>query len=488
MCPIREGPARRDVLQGMVVGGSLYLASSQVSAQDTDEISNWRWGGFGGRGNTGATEVSIPDNIDIQRWSVGSDEQEPTSPSFADGTAYCGVGSELRAFDATTGTGGWSIDLSSKIKGTPAIGDEVVFASTEDGSLFAVDRDSGEERWEFGLSGDPGYPSYSDGLVFIGTSTQNIYAFTESGDLEWSINEEVGNPPRFVREYPSPTPSNGSVYVNFTQGGYARRTGIIASLDSETGEKEWENHIDEMAHPPAVTDDYICISTNETLRLMSHTGTELWMVDEDIEHNARTISVAIGQGIVASLSSGSWSSWVRVFDVETGEERWQYDFDVEGSGGIAISNNLVYCSGLARSKSDYSGNVVIGATIDNGLITLERDFGGSRLRAPPVPTPYGLATPADGSMTFFGPESVGDQDQETATESAPSENNDSSSDDNAEDESQDTGGSDSSPDSSQRGIFTNDGSGTDVVDMFTLTVSGFALSVIAIIYQLANGD
>ena len=71
----------------------------------------------------------------------------------------------------------WRHKTGDVVSSSPAVADGVVFAGSEDGSLFALDAENGERRWSYD-TGDKVYssPRVVNGVVYAGSWNGNVYA------------------------------------------------------------------------------------------------------------------------------------------------------------------------------------------------------------------------------------------------------------------------------------------------------------------------
>lgn len=94
----------------------------------------------------------------------------------------------LFGIDAATGTDRWQFSAptgAQLIIG--ALGDASVFAPSDDGNVYAVDRISGVARWHFGEHGSLGSPdALAAGVLYVAGGDRSVYAVDErSGGLLW---------------------------------------------------------------------------------------------------------------------------------------------------------------------------------------------------------------------------------------------------------------------------------------------------------------
>ena len=159
----------------------------------------------------------------------------------------------------------------------PHIGadNSVVFVASENGKLYALDANSGAEKWTFILSdtgirtGQFSSPAYADGMLYVGSSDRNIYA------VNAATGKEVWHYP--TNSYPgyffsSPVVVNGVVYLP----GYESK---FYALNAKTGGLKWAKDFPrEFESSPAYSNGKIFITSNDGVlyALDTATGNTIW--------------------------------------------------------------------------------------------------------------------------------------------------------------------------------------------------------------------
>ncbi|WP_436774130.1 outer membrane protein assembly factor BamB family protein [Yinghuangia sp. YIM S09857] len=94
-----------------------------------------------------------------------------------DGTLY--------AVNTADGTERWKFRTSAAIGSAPFVVGGVVYLGSDDGKLYAVDAVSGLERWSFPTGGIVHSPVFSGGIVYVGSADGNLYAVNSDGKERW---------------------------------------------------------------------------------------------------------------------------------------------------------------------------------------------------------------------------------------------------------------------------------------------------------------
>ena len=196
--------------------------------------------------------------------------------SYNNGRVYGtnGVG-DVAAFDAGTGGQLWKVRLGGPLRGAPAVGNDSVYAMSQDNQLFALKESTGETLWtasgsleNAGVFGAAS-PAIGQGTVVAGFSSGELSAYRyENGRAVWqdslsrtSISTSVAS---LVDIDASPVIDQGRVYA-VGQGGR------MVAMDILTGQRLWELNIGGLETPWVagewifvVTDDakLLCITRN----------------------------------------------------------------------------------------------------------------------------------------------------------------------------------------------------------------------------------
>jgi outer membrane protein assembly factor BamB len=106
-----------------------------------------------------------------------SDWTDP-APTIANGVVYIGYGESLKALDANSGEPIWEFLTGADILASSAFADGVIYVGSSDQQLYALDAASGTELWRYRTSGDVCSPGMIDGYLYVMTSDNSLYLFT----------------------------------------------------------------------------------------------------------------------------------------------------------------------------------------------------------------------------------------------------------------------------------------------------------------------
>ena len=145
----------------------------------------------------------------------------------------------------------WRFTAGGPVTGTPAIADGVVYIGSYDGSLYALDAESGERRWAYATGaraferdmkvplGISGSALISDDLVIVGDADAVLHGVNrDTGEAVWQTSVEVA-PNGSI--WSSPVGSGEAVFVGVAS--VAKEEGFrgsVVALDRATGKIQWQ--------------------------------------------------------------------------------------------------------------------------------------------------------------------------------------------------------------------------------------------------------
>ena len=173
-----------------------------------------------------------------------TDAEIASSPAVSDGVVYVGSNDHhLYALDAQSGRQRWKYKASGPVSTEAAVAGDVVYFGTGDNlgtpgafgpsghHLYAVDVRSGRQRWDFDPHGVVTSPAVAGGTAFVGSDDGYLYAVDVRHGVEkwrfWAGRGYFG-----VRS--SPVLSGAVVY--FGSGAPHR---ALHALDASSGRELW---------------------------------------------------------------------------------------------------------------------------------------------------------------------------------------------------------------------------------------------------------
>lgn len=215
----------------------------------------------------------------------------------------------------------WSDGVSAKISGGLTTAYETVFFGTEDGDVFAIDANTGENKWQVKVKGEViAAPAVEEGVVVVNTGAGVLFALdAETGEPRWSYESDV--PALSLRGISPPTAANGGAIVGTATGKLAVAligTGQVAweqTIAAPSGATELDRIVDIDSQPLVIGGTIFTISFDGTLAAVEmRTGRVIWKREYK---SYRSIS---SQG--NSLFVVDTNSHVYSLDRRNGVEQW----------------------------------------------------------------------------------------------------------------------------------------------------------------------
>jgi polyvinyl alcohol dehydrogenase (cytochrome) len=255
---------------------------------------------------------------------------------------------------------------AQRARSQPTIAMGTVFVGSQNGSVYALDANSGCVRWKFRASAEvrtaivlERRDHAANGkapLAFFGDLLGRAYALdSATGTLVWM---------RRVDEHSSATITGapvyygGRVYVPVSSleeaaatAGYECCTfrGSVVALDALTGTQVWKRHtIDQAASPAGVT------STGT--RILAPAGAAVWN-SPTIDPQRRVLYVGTGDNY--SLPSNDRSDAVLALDLDTGVVRWAHQM----VAGDAWNSGCIIGNDVCPKKPGPDSDIGAGTTL-----------------------------------------------------------------------------------------------------------------------------
>lgn len=236
--------------------------------------------------------------------------------------------------------------LRHRIEAPIACFDDMLLVGTADGTLFALDADTGEERWHYTLAG-----------TILGT-------------------------PNYRAADPAETDASGSVYV------LQQSNGVLVCLDAATGRERWRGEaVDRSDASPSVSNEAAVFGSCAAALHVFDPKTGDHLRDIAIDPDSQ---VAGGVALVGGrVVSGSRSGKILEADIASGETIWVTEAgEAEIFATPAVTDEWVVAA-------DYDG-IVYGLNRETGEVRWKFDTEGMPLS--PVIAGDTVIVSADGTL------------------------------------------------------------------------------------------
>lgn len=311
-----------------------------------------------------------------------------TGLTIVDNTLYVADLQQARAMDATNGETLWTFPRNPEesnqglFYATPAVSDagQVFFASElttggffsqRQSIVWALDAETGEERWRFdgatGIYVEGG--ALGEELFVIGNGDGNVYALDrESGALQWTFETDH-------RVWSTPLIVSDTVYV----GSMDRN---LYALDLASGDLKWAFERDgAFGAKPVLSDDtlYIGAFDDAVYAIDAETGEERWRFPGDDWFWG---SLAVHEGTVYAVDV---KGRVYALDAENGDERWNKFLVTDQNQPVPVRAGLTLSEdGSKIFVSAENGVLYALDTTDEGFVDWSSPADGQGLSDPVV--------------------------------------------------------------------------------------------------------
>ncbi|WP_298550844.1 PQQ-binding-like beta-propeller repeat protein [uncultured Algibacter sp.] len=269
----------------------------------------------------------------------------------------------------------WEFTTGGPIWGSSTTKNNITYFGSTDGKVYALDSKTGAKKWEYKTNGPiHGNVSVYDNYLYIASDDGNLYKLSTASGIEiWkaNINEEEADiryapadnsPNNFRWDYrgSSPTELDGVVYIGSADNN-------LYALNAANGSKRWHFKTNGIIRSkPIIADQYVVFGSFDgyIYAIDKDSGTELWKFKTG---GAVTPSVAIYNN---KVFIGSRDKNLYSLSLSTGEVSWKIPYE-NGSwveSGATIYNDTLYIgsSFLAKNFAINPGTGVIYWSIDAG--------------------------------------------------------------------------------------------------------------------------
>jgi eukaryotic-like serine/threonine-protein kinase len=273
---------------------------------------------------------------------------------------YCAdMAGHVTAINRVNGARVWQFSTGAFIDSSTACCAGLVFASANDGSVYALDCVSGTLRWKtaVGSAGANSSVTLSPAELYIAGGNAVSALRLSDGGFVW-------NRPMIGVVLSSPAIDERALYI----GGGDQRFYCLHRL---TGRRRWTFDVhDEIASPAAVFEDRVFTAglfKGDVHCLLAETGAQMW------KHSTGGVwsSPAISRDTVFY---GSVDQSLYAFDLRTGALRWSRSLEAEIYSSPWVANGVVYIGAennrvyaLNAQTGALLWNFTIGAVVANGL-------------------------------------------------------------------------------------------------------------------------
>lgn len=254
----------------------------------------------------------------------------------------------VRALDRRTGKPLWTLKTGGEVEASPVVVDGIVYATSQDGRLYAIYETTGRVKWAFRTSAAiKDSPSVANGLVYFGNYAAEVYALdAKTGKVRWrrTFGGVLGD-----RIYSSVPVRGGTAW-------FATVRGDIYAVNARTGATRWHESIPGYVYStPAISGNRLFIGNypGNLHAFDARTGRRLWK--QSIGGSISGSPTVIGSVVYVSSLSATRSAG---YALATGKRVWSND-DGRYVTGIATDRAIYFSLGSHLSRWVTDRTVVV---------------------------------------------------------------------------------------------------------------------------------
>ena len=282
-----------------------------------------------------------------------STEQVPTQPLMCNWT-----------FDTTT-TADDVVGVRGIGNASPVIGTELLYFANDAGNVYALDIETGEQRWRY-TNSDPVHsvssPTQAGNTLFVGIDDKLHALAADTGARKWAATIGDGAIDG------SPTVVGDIVVAQSEQ---------VHGIDRETGTIEWtvETNGGRQSVLAAMDKMVYVVDTTQLHAIDGTDGSTKWMTELDCELS--TSPVVSDTTVFVGGEDGTLTA----IEADSGQTNWRVDVGTEIEASPAVANGTIYIgtAGVFDGKNNLYA-------IDAADGTIEWTFGDTLepIRSAPV--------------------------------------------------------------------------------------------------------
>jgi outer membrane protein assembly factor BamB len=267
---------------------------------------------------TNVVRALDPDTgMDIWRFS-GARGQYVEGGAIGEDTVVIGNSDgNVYALDLESGAQRWTFETRHRVWAAPLIAGEIVYIGSMDRHLYALDLSTGRERWGFHAGGAfASKPALQGNTLYIGAFDDLLYAVdAQTGVERW----------RFASDnwfWGSPAVYGDVVYA-------ADVNGSVYAVDAETGEQVWQRPLGEPVRAGvAVAEDgsklFVGSQDGTLYALDTANGLVLWPGTSGEQGEGQVLSTPVVNGTTVYEMQIYGSYRIRALHVDNGRDIWTY--------------------------------------------------------------------------------------------------------------------------------------------------------------------
>jgi len=284
------------------------------------------------------------------KWKKDIGALGAASPAYSHGRVYAVTldPGEAIAMRARDGKLLWKRPLSGRSETSPIIAGKNVIVGSESGTVYALDRDSGQVDWQVSTGGAvKGGLALDDGVLYGANYAGQVFALRAStGSYVWQSSTQGLSFGRGGPVYSTPAVAFGRVYLGSIDG-------RVYSFDADTGNLLWSHSTGDWVYAaPAVADTkrsdptvYVGSKDHTFYALDAETGDVRWQ--KDLGGVILGAASVLGEVVYVSVIGPNVGTFG--FDVKSGGK--EFESDLGEYNPVISDGNRLYLTGTSNVRA-----------------------------------------------------------------------------------------------------------------------------------------
>lgn len=305
-------------------------------------------------GAAGPRPAPLPDRLDV-RWEFKTGDKRSRgiegAPAIVGGVAYLAtLDKNLYAIDVETGKEKWKTKLGY-MKASPAVKDGKVYVGDLEGKFYCVSAADGKTLWTFEANGEiQASANFHGSNVVFGSHDSNLYCLNPKGEKVWATAVDG--------------PINAATaVVGDTVFATGCNDGILHVIDAKTGKETGTIDLGgQSVATAAVANDrvYVSMVSNQVVAADLKAKKTLWAFEAAARQQPFHSSPAVADGLVVA---GSRDNKVYAIDAKTGKEVWSFATAGQVDASPVVVGGRVYVGSLSEDGNFYVLDLKTGKKI-----------------------------------------------------------------------------------------------------------------------------
>lgn len=311
---------------------------------------------------TGVGTAKLPDQL-VERWTFKTGDAIESAPAIVNGVVYVSsLDKHLYAIDLATGKQKWKTKLAH-MRASPSVKGDRIYIGDLNGKFYCVNAADGKVVWSFEAEGEiDASANFHGNNVIFGSHDSKLYCLDPDGKKVWTAATDG--------------PINAAAAVvgdlTFATG---CSDGILHVIDAKTGKELGSIDLQgQTLATGAVVGDriYVSMESNQVVAADLKAMKKLWAFEAPKRAQPFRSSAAVAEGIVVA---GSRDKQVYGLNAKTGELIWALPTEGQVDASPVIVGNRVYVGCLSIDGNFYVIDLKTGKKIQE--LELDSAVSGS---------------------------------------------------------------------------------------------------------------